>query len=278
MLYTHNNKWEKVKDLTASHSLFTHDNLERIKSVRRLDKKQDLYDIEVAEKHEYYANGIVSHNSSMFAGLLYALFGQLLQGGVKNENVVNKYAGDKDMRLVLTFDVDGRPYKAVRGLNRGKLSYFELWDGDQNVTKSTIAETQRFLERDVIKCDASIFLRTLLLTSRQTYNFYELKKADKKEFIEKLFDLSVFGDMYQAIHRDALAADRKMLEHQNRLLVMNKSDSDYKARIAQYEEQKAGRLRSLDESIRQERSEYEQQKAKAVESHAAEAAKLEAAV
>lgn len=66
LLYTHNNKWEKVKDLTTGHSLFTYDSLERIKSIKHLSKKQDLYDIEVAKKHEYYANGIVSHNSNMF--------------------------------------------------------------------------------------------------------------------------------------------------------------------------------------------------------------------
>lgn len=77
LLYTHNNKWEKVKDLTLKHSLFTYDDLEQIMSIKKLPKKQDLYDIEVAEKHEYYANKIVSHNSCLFLGMLYALFGEI---------------------------------------------------------------------------------------------------------------------------------------------------------------------------------------------------------
>lgn len=66
LLYTSNNKWEKVKTLSLNHSLFTYDDVECIESIKKLSAKQDLYDIEVDEKHEYYANGIVSHNSNMF--------------------------------------------------------------------------------------------------------------------------------------------------------------------------------------------------------------------
>lgn len=39
LLYTHNNKWEKVKDLTLKHSLFTYDDLEQITSIKKLSKK-----------------------------------------------------------------------------------------------------------------------------------------------------------------------------------------------------------------------------------------------
>jgi hypothetical protein len=36
----------------------------------------------------------------------------------------------------------------------------------------------------------------MFLTSSQTYNFYEMKKSDKKEFVEQLFDIGGFGDMH----------------------------------------------------------------------------------
>ena len=86
-----------------------------------------------------------SGKTNAFAALLYALFGQLYEK-IKNENVVNKYAADRDMRVSLEFDVDGDPYRVVRGLNRGKNSYLELYSGGDDITKSTIAETQAFLE------------------------------------------------------------------------------------------------------------------------------------
>lgn len=89
-------------------------------------------------------------------------------------------------------------------------------NGDEvDLTKSSIAETRDFFENEVLHCDIQLFLRTILLTSVQDYNFFNLKKQDKKEFIEKLFDISVFGDMFDKIHRDVLQEDKKVLAAQN---------------------------------------------------------------
>lgn len=219
-----------------------------------------------------------SGKTAVFNSLVYALFGET-QGKIKkNENVVNKFARDKDMRLVLTFSVDGAEYKVVRGLNKGKQSYLELYNGGQQITKSSIAETQTYIENEVIRCDLPIFLRTILLTSKQTYNFYDLKKSDKKEFVEKLFDISVFGDMYQAIHRDVLDCDREILSRQNKLLVMNRTEDDYKARMAKYDEDRKNRLSAIDESISSTKASFERLRSLNVKNNSEEAGKLEAAV
>ena len=219
-----------------------------------------------------------SGKSNLWGALTYVLFGQVQDRIKKNENIVNRFVQDRDMRVSLTFYVDGKPYRIVRGLNKGKTSYLELYAGDSDVTKSTIAETQDFLEKEIIRCDLSIFLRTILLTSKQTYNFYELKKADKKEFVEKLFDISVFGDMYQAIHRDTLDCDKAILARQNKLLVLNRSNEDYSSRMAQYDSDKKKKLADLDKTISNARNSYEKLKASKIEINAEEKTKLDTAM
>jgi DNA repair exonuclease SbcCD ATPase subunit len=218
-----------------------------------------------------------SGKSNLWGALTYVLFGQVQDRIKKNENIVNRFVADRDMRVALTLYADGKPYKVVRGLNKGKTSYLELYSGDDDVTKSTIAETQDFLEKEIIRCDLSIFLRTILLTSKQTYNFYELKKADKKEFVEKLFDISVFGDMYQAIHRDTLDCDKAILARQNKLLVLNRSNEDYSARMAQYDADRKKKLSDLDKTISNTKCSYEKLKASGITINAEEKAKLESA-
>lgn len=174
-----------------------------------------------------------------FLSLLYVLFGQL-QSKIKNENLVNKYSDDKDMALVLDFSVDGQTYKVRRGLAKGKSSYLEVLkveDGKEvDITKSTIPETQEMIEKDLLHCDISMFLRTMLLTADQTYNFYTLKKADKKEFVEKLFDISVFEEMYKAMHKDCLTLDKAAMACQSKLVVLNKNQEDYESRKAKFDE------------------------------------------
>ena len=219
-----------------------------------------------------------SGKSNLFNSLTYVLFGQVQDRIKKNENIVNRFVSDRDMRVVLTFYVDGKPYKIIRGLNKGKTSYLELYSGADDITKSTIAETQDFLEKEIIRCDLSIFLRTILLTSKQTYNFYELKKSDKKEFVEKLFDISVFGDMYQAIHRDTLDCDKSILAHQNKLLVLNRSNEDYSARMAQYDVDRKKKLSELDNAISNTRRSYNKLKSSEIKVNAEEKTKLETAM
>ena len=215
--------------------------------------------------------------TTIFAALTYALFGQTHED-INNKNVVNRYAKDKDMRLVLEFDVDGKRYKIVRGLAKGKQSYLELYMFDEDITKSSIAETQDFIEKELIRCDMSIFLRTVMLTASQDYNFYKMKKADKKDFVEKLFDISVFGDIYQKIHRDILDLDKNIMSRQNRLIVLNRSEDDYKTRMAQHDSARKTKLKTLLESVFAVQKQYDTLKAKEVKANTEETAKLEDAV
>lgn len=174
-------------------------------------------------------NGVGKSNLGM--SLLYALFGQL-QSKIKNENIINRYSDSKDLDVALAFSIDGQGYKIRRGIANGKNSYLELLeerDGqDVDITKSTIAETQDFIEKELIHCDITLFLRTMLLTSDQSYNFYLLKKADKKAFVEKMFDIGVFEEMYKLMHRDVLSLDKESIACQNRIMVLNKNMDSYK--------------------------------------------------
>lgn len=190
--------------------------------------------------------------STLFMSLLYALFGQL-QNKIRNENIVNRYASDKDTRVVLNLEVDGTFYKIVRGIQKGKTSYLNAYQivssEEKDITQSTIAETQSYIEQNIIHCDITIFMRTILLSADQTYNFYTLKKADKKEFVEKLFDISQFEDMYQAIHKDKLVIDKQLISSQNQLLVFNKNIDDYKNRLDSYDIENANNISEAKQSL-----------------------------
>ena len=207
--------------------------------------------------------------SNIWAALLYVLFGQL-QTKIKNENIVNKYSIDKDMNLVLYFLVDDNQYKIRRGLAKGKSSYLELFkiedENEIDITKSTIPETQNFLEKDILHCDVTMFLRTILLTADQTYNFYMLKKADKKDFVEKMFDISVFEDMHQAIHKDVLSTDKESNACQNRLFVLNKTNDDYISRKEKHDIAQQAKIKVISESIEVLKSKLESAKSIEVKS------------
>lgn len=157
------------------------------------------------------------------------------------------------MQVTAFFDVEQNSFKVQSGFNKYGAPYcniFEIVDGnDVDLTKSSIIETRRFIEAEVLHCDISIFLRTILLSSDQNYNFFRLRKGEKKEFIEKLFDISVFGDMYNSIHRDILDMDKSIISHQNKLTVLNNTNVEYKERIEKYDLDKKNNIISLNDAL-----------------------------
>lgn len=223
-----------------------------------------------------------SGKSAMFASLLYALFGQL-QNKIRNENLLNRYVGSTDMSIDIVFSVDDVDYRIIRGLNKYKMSFLNLYrieqDGSEvDLTKSSIGETDSFIENEVLHFDISIFLRTILLSSDQNYNFFRLKPQPKKDFIEKLFNISIFGDMYNLIHRDILSFDKTIAVKSNKLLSLNETEKAYLGRIEKFENDKKISLESILSKINSLENEYETLKKTEVKNNTEEVKKYEDAL
>lgn len=194
--------------------------------------------------------------SNIANALCYSLFGQT-KDNLKNENIHNKYIAGKDVRVVTFFSVDDHNYRIASGFNKYGHQYCELVeivDGEEvDLAKSSLLETRKFLADEILHCDMSIFLRTVLLSSDNNYNFFRLRKGEKKEFIEKLFDISIFGNMYNLIHRDVLSQDKHLLVQQNNLMNLNKTHDEYLKQIEEYnikiESQKNDLQKTLNETI-----------------------------
>lgn len=191
--------------------------------------------------------------SNVFDALVFSLYGQS-KDNIKNSNIANKFIGSKEVRVVTYFDIDSKKHKVASGHNKNGQPYCQLYEIDDDgneidLTKSTMSETRKHLVEEILHCDLSIFLRTVLLSADQNYNFFKLKKNDKKEFIEKLFDISVFGKMYEKIHRDVLDIDKSIIACQNKIIILNKNSDDYQQRKTAFRENAASKLKQLNESL-----------------------------
>lgn len=192
--------------------------------------------------------------SSLFSALLYALFGQL-QYTIKNANLKNRYAKDNVMWVELEFFDDLRNrYVVKRELNKYgstvlSVNKFDKEGNKENLTRFSIAETDNFLQKEILKCDISIFLRVIFLSSDQNYNFFKLTASAKRDFIEKLFDITAFGEIYSAMHKDLLKLDKEISKQQGNLVALNKNQENYETKLKAFKSEKAAKLSELAEKI-----------------------------
>lgn len=223
-----------------------------------------------------------SGKSNLFSALIFSLFGQTKEN-IKNSNISNKYINSKEVRVATYFNVNSHNYKVVSGHNKHGSPYCQLCelndDGEEvDLTKSTMSETRKFITEEILHCDLSIFLRTVLLSSDQNYNFFRLRKQDKKEFIEKLFDISIFGDMYTEIHKSVLTYDKTIISHQNKLLILNKNDEEYSVRIDNYNKNVNEKINNLKINLNTFITEKELITSKNIKNNNKEAEKYEVAL
>jgi DNA repair exonuclease SbcCD ATPase subunit len=200
-----------------------------------------------------------SGKSNLSNALVYGLFGEL-PFKLKNENVSNRYIQDKSTYVSVYFKNDNIGYKITSGL-KGRQAYCELYqlqnEGYENITRSTIAETRKFIENEILHCDMNLFMRTIYLNSDENYNFYKLKQIDRKEFIDKLFDISIFGDIFNLIHKDKLKMDKEIAILQNRLMILNNSSDEYKTKSENFLQEKEKKIETLNTKIVEYKNNYE---------------------
>jgi DNA repair exonuclease SbcCD ATPase subunit len=204
-----------------------------------------------------YSTSNGSGKSQLVQSLVFALFGQTLNR-IKTENIPNRYLSNDEPCLVkLWFKADNIQYRVESGLTpkyrTSICSIFKI-DGNKEIdlSKSSLKETRKFIENEILKCNISIFLRTILLTSDQTYNFFNLRAHQKKEFIEHIFDLTIFGEMYKAIHKDNLDIEKEIYALQKELLTLNTLYSDNKQQYDEYLNNNKDSLYKLADEIKKE--------------------------
>lgn len=222
--------------------------------------------------------------SSLFSAILYGMFGQL-QYPIKNVNLKNRYVQEREMYVEVEFSVAGKDtYVIRRSLNKRNQTALTLhklnkktgeWE-DQ--TKFSIAETDDYVQKEVIQCDISIFLRTVFLSSDQTYNFFKLTPSEKRNFIEKLFNISIFGDMYTLIHRDILSMDKEIMAKQSVLVALNRNIEECTTHLETFMTDREKQLMELEASIAQYEESRKQLSTELEKDNSEEIAKIKVAL
>jgi len=171
------------------------------------------HDLRVDDSGVCASNG--SGKTNLVQGLMYCLYGQFPYK-IHNNNIINKYSKKPDsenyvMKVTLDFsivsDSSTQIYRIVRGVQKGsqgtvRLSLFEKDGIDwKDVSKSSSALTQQYIE-SLLCMNLQSFQRLVMLSFDPNFNFFRMSAAQKREFIQALFDTGVYTDMWELIKKD----------------------------------------------------------------------------
>jgi DNA repair exonuclease SbcCD ATPase subunit len=195
-----NNEFIVLKEIQEGEKIQTIDGIFSVKSVNLLEEKDTLYDIQVAEVHQYYSNGIVSHNTVLTVDLLMFLFFNETTKTTKAEEIFNRFSDKDKVSVKGEITIDGEDYIIVRTIERKlskkgewnvktELDFFKkLSDGSLiNFTGEQRRETEMFIKNSIgTKED---FLMTILTTGTNLEDLLESKPTARGQVLSRFMGL-----------------------------------------------------------------------------------------
>ena len=138
--------------------------------------------------------------------LYYSIFGTTLRKISKQSFIINRKNG-KNCCVRLVFDVishNGNKENYVIERRLGPQS-IKIWQNNKEVTRSTTAETNKFI-KELLYADEEIFQSCILMRANNAISFMSKKDSEKRNFIESIFRLNIFSGMQKLLKDDIRAA------------------------------------------------------------------------
>lgn len=139
--------------------------------------------------------------SSLLQSIYFAIFGQTTND-LPKQFIPNRKIG-RNCKVTLEFeDISPARGSEIFVIERSLApSKVRVWKNGEEKTKSSIPETNRYI-KEVLSANEEVFQDCIFMRANSTVPFMAKKKVDKKNFIESIFDLSVFSDMLKMLKED----------------------------------------------------------------------------
>tara|TARA_R110002020_G_scaffold90534_27_gene220513 strand:+ start:2112 stop:3920 length:1809 start_codon:yes stop_codon:yes gene_type:complete len=178
--------------------------------------------------------------------ILFALFGKTSKK-INKSNIINRLV-QKQCLVSIEFTVNNDTYLIESGI---KPTYVNLYKNGDNVTKSTIAETRDFIETEILKTTFNIFKNSIILSvNNDSSSIFEMNAAAKRDFIERIFNLSVFGKMFTNVRKDLLVVDKEITSEQVKYTRLEKSLKEFNEKLSSFNTDKKANLKAISSKVK----------------------------
>jgi DNA repair exonuclease SbcCD ATPase subunit len=166
-----------------------------------------------------------SGKSTVLDALCFGLFNKPFRI-IKKEQMINTI-NQGDCLIEIEFDVGTKKYKIIRGI---KPNLFEIYcDGTLINQEANNIDYQKYLETNIMRLNYRSFLQVVLLGSSSYEPFMKMKPRYRREVVEEILDIRVFGLMDLILRPQQTELTNKITEMRHKCdLIESKYDIELK--------------------------------------------------
>ena len=149
-----------------------------------------------------------SGKSTLLDALCFGLFNKPFRM-IKKEQMVNTI-NNGESEIEIWFDVGTKSYRIIRGI---KPNRFEIYcDGEMINQNATTMDYQKYLEKNIMKLNYRSFIQVVILGSSSYEPFMKMKPRYRREVVEEILDIRVFGLMDLLLRSQQSDLQKKITE------------------------------------------------------------------
>lgn len=170
--------------------------------------------------------------SMILDALYYSIFGSTLRKLSKQSFIVNR-KNTKNCRVSLVFDIINHNGNKENYVIERRLApqSIKIWQNGNEITRSTTAETNKFI-KELLYADEEIFQNCILMRTNSVVPFMNKKDSDKRNFIETIFKLGIFSGMQKMLKDDTRSAKTEFSIAAEACDIYTKNIDNYEAQLA----------------------------------------------
>ena len=188
------------------------------------------------------SNG-VGKSAIIADGISFPLFGKSFRG-INKPALVNT-VNQRDSWAKITFNVGSSEYTILRGQKPARLEITK--DGKVLNEDAAVADTQSYIESDVLGFDFNTFIRVCILSTMNYIPFMQLSAYERRNFVENMLSLKTFTDMNK-IHKANMSTVKDKITGLERDIQVNKTSYTEKRKtldmLNQIDEDRVNRLKT----------------------------------
>ena len=148
-----------------------------------------------------------SGKSTLLDALCYALFNKPFRI-IKKDQMVNTI-NNGDTIVEVEFEVGTNQYMIRRGI---KPNLFEIYQNDKLINQdASNIDYQKYLEQNIMKLNYRSFIQVVILGSSSYESFMKMKPRYRREVVEEILDIRVFGLMDLILRSQQYTTFKKVL-------------------------------------------------------------------
>jgi hypothetical protein len=238
-LKKYNGEFIVLKDVGVGELIQTVDGISKVKYIELMNLKDTLYDIQVDEVHQYYSNGIVSHNTTLTIDTIKFLLHGNTTKTDKNEEIFNTYSDKNELIVRGMIEINGNETIIERKMRRtakkgggwtitNKVNYYTMLpDGTEESHNDEQSKATSKIIKETIGSEKD-FEMLVLATEKNLDDLIGLTTTESGKILTRLIGLEVIEMKEVIVRKMYNEFDKKKKSNEYDIFTLSNEIDDHK--------------------------------------------------